>query len=422
MTIRMRSIVTAVLMLSFIILVNAGTLFHFCETFTFDRLATFTKQLREKPKRAADINPPLLDTPLKINPWQKLFDRVAALPLKRLAGKVESNLNLMVAENRWLIDIYGEVQKIQGKRMIYNDDTYICKTVSGNLNSGGERKKPDDVLQQEARVGFKNVIRWNQLLEKKQIPFLFVQTPSRLPPGTAEVLPGIYAYSNNSIDAQTSVMKDADVPVLDLRQNFLAAGTDWDNLFYRTDHHWRVESGFFATTAVIEQIKNVLNLPEDRIQFLTDLNHYEKVSEPQSFLGSIGTRTGETFSGLDDFVYYVPKFPTHFKRSSIKRAGEPKLFEGTFRECFVFPSHKKFFRYDDTYFGGNIGYQEIDNPEGSGNVLVIHNSMAQAVLPFLALHTKRLVCIDSRYSFTKTVDELLEAEQFDFVISINVGH
>ncbi|RXD25174.1 hypothetical protein EJB02_22500, partial [Acinetobacter baumannii] len=43
----------------------------------------------------------------------------------------------------------------------------------------------------------------------------------------------------------------------------------------------------------------------------TDLNQYEQISYPQSFLGSLGKRTGYGYAGMDDFIVIKPMFETN---------------------------------------------------------------------------------------------------------------
>jgi hypothetical protein len=120
------------------------------------------------------------------------------------------------------------------------------------------------------------------------------------------------------------------VAFLDFRADMTPA--DYENDFFKTDHHWNLEGAFRAfckLTAVLPDYGFSVD------PAWTDWDSYEKTVYEDSFLGSQGKRVGTLFAGLDDLTAIDPEFDTDFVFScpswGISRAG-------TMGESILFPS------------------------------------------------------------------------------------
>jgi len=71
--------------------------------------------------------------------------------------------------------------------------------------------------------------------------------------------------------------------VLDSRKFF----SNWraEEIFYRTDHHWRIEAAFHIAEAVLQRVGKRMVITEE----------FHTLSFPNSFLGSLGVKAGKYF-------------------------------------------------------------------------------------------------------------------------------
>ena len=69
------------------------------------------------------------------------------------------------------------------------------------------------------------------------------------------------------------------------------------------------------------------------------------------------------------------------------------------------------------FFGGNYGEMKIENCGGEGHLLVIKDSFANCLLPFLLPHYEKVTVIDPRF-FVGSVSEIIKKEGTDDVLVI----
>jgi hypothetical protein len=344
---------------------------------------------------------------------------LGAFPVRQYTAVIEDSINKYCTAEEPLVNLYGFLQKLQGKRLIgIGQYSYVCQSPANYLVYGGRKEQlPDAVIERRAKY----VIELNDYLKQRNIPLLFVPIPNKTHPRQTEVLPGLYNHSHEEQDRTLAFLRNHNVDCFDLRDDFLKSGKRWEDLYYRTGHHWTLETGIWVAALLLDRSKETLHLPQERFEFLTDMQNYKAIGNPDSLLGYLGTQTGAAYSGRDDLTYYVPKFPTRLTRNYVRTTGIPKHSEGTFEECLIFPTVTDRFRDDITYLNGNHAYQEILNPEGNGKVLVFMDSFSMVVVSFLSLHTERVVAIDPRYTTKSIYETLKEDGDFDMVICITSG-
>ncbi len=139
--------------------------------------------------------------------------------------------------------------------------------------------------------------------------FLFVMAPSQCY-APSEMLPAGYTENiNSNADLFLEILQQNNVPWLDLRQSMERDNISLTDAFFVTDHHWTVETGFWAYAELLRSLEDksmIPALPSD----LTDPDNFDFIRYEDCFLGSSGKRTGRFFAGVDDFTVIVPKFDT----------------------------------------------------------------------------------------------------------------
>ena len=205
---------------------------------------------------------------------------------------------------------------------------------------------------------------------------------------------------------------------VDLRPLFENNGI-YANWFFRTDHHWKPEAAFFAW----RELAGVL---EERYGFYTDpaltnLANWETRVLEGFFLGSQGKRVGSLYAGVDDFTIYTPRFDTDLTYSC-PSYGFTRT--GPFNQSVCFPervAEQNWFNGNPyTYYAGGdypmatiVNHNNQDGPR----VLLLRDSFACALTPFLALSCSELITVDLRY-YEGDVTELIRAEEPELVLTL----
>ena len=193
--------------------------------------------------------------------------------------------------------------------------------------------------------------------------------PRRIDARTA-VLPSIYDPSENAgvWQALHEALPDA------LTFPALNADAHW----YRTDHHWSTEGAYHAYCR-LGTVMGFTPYGEDA---------FTRVTVSESFLGTSDAAAGLPFITPDRITLYRYAGDTAF---TVKRDGKFAPFTG-------FYDTDRLLTRDQyaVFFGGNCGALKITNEEELPSLLVIKDSFANALLPFLSRHYN-VTAIDPRY-------------------------
>jgi len=163
------------------------------------------------------------------------------------------------------------------------------------------------------------------------------------------------------------------VETIDLLAALLAEESDIP-LFYRTDHHWTLTGAMIAYDALREAWQ------------LSEIDGpVEQLALPDGHYGSYFARAPNPFTRPDAFALAYPADVT------LSIAGEPmpNLYDAegidTMRNKYA------------ALLYGNHGIITLSGAAENGVLLVIKDSYANLLMPWLARHYRRVVAIDPRY-------------------------
>lgn len=241
----------------------------------------------------------------------------------------------------------------------------------------------------------------NHFLKSKQCKLLYVQLPWKTCKRDPKLPKGCPAdYANINADHFLKLIRRSGIATIDLRDEIHKADLDHYSLFFRTDHHWTPEAGFWAFQFLVEKLRIEYGFTIDPV--ITDTSMYDRGVYPNLFLGSWGKRTGKTYIGLDDFTVMKPKFRTDL---TVVSRVPFYTFRGTFEGCFLGEEFlEKCYYLNNTYgyYSHRIGHAianiKNNKPSNHHRVLLIHDSFSHVVLPLLALVCEELSVIDLRRS------------------------
>ena len=142
-------------------------------------------------------------------------------------------------------------------------------------------------------------------------------------------------------------------------------------------------------------------------------------------LGSYGADVGPLYDGADDFTVFSPREETGFVFEALKNDGTMIRKEGPFDGTLIDRSRhgpKRSFSSQEyyTYTGGNYGICTAVNMlnEGSEKVLLIRDTYACVLQPFMSMNYREVTAIDPRYYHGGTVKEYIEGHDPDAVILV----
>ena len=204
----------------------------------------------------------------------------------------------------------------------------------------------------------------------------------------AELLPSLYDNSENA--APWSLLQHSLPNAVTF--SMLTADAHW----YRTDHHWTTQ-GAYQAYRHLGQALGYAPLPEESFTA-------ETVST--TFYGTSHAAAGIPFIAPDTIQLYRYDGDAAY---TVKKDGEPASFTG-------FYDRERLNTHDGygVFFGGNCGTLEITDQTERPTLLVIKDSFANALLPFLARHF-HVIALDPRYEKANLATHAATADRILFL-------
>ena len=285
------------------------------------------------------------------------------------------------------VNLNGLYARITGRQEL-ND---VYRTKNGMITLLMEEQNMDPLG--------KNLIRFSESLTTLDIPFLYVQAPYKEDFEDTIFPNGIRCYGNENADALLAQLKTGDVATYDLRPHINATRDLIDAYYFRTDHHWNVDGAFLGFQHICQAVDEIL--PESLDLTYTDKSLWQRHTKEDWFLGSRGKRVGIYFSGVDDYSWLTPTFPTMIT-TSIESKGA--VFSGDFEAANLRPENVNVKDYFNTnvycnYIGGDYGMVRHRNPDAPNphKLLLIKDSYSLPIQAFLSTVFQQVEVIDPRY-------------------------
>lgn len=303
------------------------------------------------------------------------------------------------------VQLFGGVERLMGRRVVQDADQSLTVV---KLDSGALQFVDLTAGYVDASGPANALADFADRLSPRDIPLLYVNAPQKIQRGTSPLPDGVTEYGNQMGDVLVETLKNRGVETLDLRDSFDNTA-DYPAWFFRTDHHWKPAAAFYAYQTLAPVLEaHGIHTPARCL----DRESYDVKVYEDWFLGSQGKRVGSLYAGADDIEWWTPQesgsFTLDVAEYGIHRAG-------SWDEALLFPermAEKDWFDGNPytLYSGGDYPLATIvnrDNPAGADMVL-LRDSMACALTPFLAQSCRTLTTIDLRY-FTGNLEETIAA-------------
>ena len=162
----------------------------------------------------------------------------------------------------------------------------------------------DETLERNAA----SLANLNRLLSRTDTEFLVAIAPDTISKYDPQLPPGTEEYVNDNLDRLIPMIEEQGINVMDFREVIHEDGLDQYTLMYKTDHHWKTTTGFYAYGKLADWIEERTGVGVD--EEIRNIENYSITTYKNWHLGSRGERTGAMFAGIDDFDLILPEFET----------------------------------------------------------------------------------------------------------------
>lgn len=174
-----------------------------------------------------------------------------------------------------------------------------------------------------------------------------------------------------------------------------------DYIYYRTDHHWTSLGAYYAYCAAAKALGYTAY----------GLNEFNIESVSSDFHGTLYSKTLDSGVTADTIDYY------HLKN------GEPKVRmtadDGEAKTVYDSLYVRDFLKVKDKYSsftGSNVPYIDIETDVDNGkSLLLVKDSYAHSLVPFLAKHYSRITMVDLRYT-SGSLERFLDVNDYSQVL------
>jgi len=309
-----------------------------------------------------------------------------------LSGRFESKLEDYVND------------QFAGRNQLIRVKTAADKT-RGILVSNGVISCRDHYLMEELTVpDEENLKKTEQALKAFKKDYPAVKMYFLLAPNAANILtdklPATVTVSDQDqyMDNFFKTMKSSDITPVDVRET-LEKNSKTEQLYYRTDHHWTTDGAYFAFAAAAKKMGFENNIK------------YKSYVVKNDFRGTLSSTSGFT-NGRDDTIkIYLPGSRKNYNNSVI-------YFSDTKKKTTNFYEMENL-KIKDAYtvFGGsNHPYYTIETPTESEEILLLlKDSYANCMIPFLSQKYRKIIVVDPRYYFD-SIGRIMESEEVTQVL------
>ena len=170
-------------------------------------------------------------------------------------------------------------------------------------------------------------------------------------------------------------------------QSAIGAESGASQLYYRTDHHWTSEGAYIAYCQWAEETGLIPISPSE----------FQRNEVSKSFLGTTWSKAPDPLIEADTITCWTPLSQPQYSLAAWTDGNDPSVTEqrsSLYRKEAL--SQKDQYSF---FLGGNDPQLLIRTPVRNGKkLLLIKDSYANCMVPFLALHYEEILITDLRYS------------------------
>jgi hypothetical protein len=304
----------------------------------------------------------------------------------------------------------SKIENYASDQFIFRNGFIRLKTAAdtalGGLESNGVYRCRDNYLMEDITVPTKDVKESNTsalTAFKEANPDLKMYF--LLAPNAANILSDKLpvavstANQNRYMDDFFKTVESLGITPIDVRDTFKEAKKD-TQLYYRTDHHWTTDGAYLAFGQV------------DSVMELKNKVTYTDYAVKNDFRGTLASKSGFV-NGMDDAIkIYLPAEDSEGYENSVIYYSDTKEKTTQFYQVDSLDTKDAY-----TVFGGsNHPMYTVRTPlDTDRHLLLIKDSYANSMVPFLSQCFSEIVVVDPRY-FYDNIQDIISSESITDVL------
>lgn len=307
------------------------------------------------------------------------------------------------------VNLNGLMARILGQNYL----NIVIKLNNGHL-SHTEDIANDAVIRNAAEMA-----TLNNFLAERGIGFLYIPVPNKNTFYIDEFPDGYINGMRINREHMLKLMQEYGVKTFDLNAWFKAQSYTMDEVYFKTDDHWRPEVALPAAAAIMKFMVEEYGIQMDAT--LLDPKNYTVDIYKNFFLGnSYGKRVGTLYAGVDDFSLFRPSYENQIT------FGLPKyniLETGSIDETMLHTDYLKkrnLFGANpyDTYIGGQypLAYYQNKTAVNQMKVLLLGDSFGNMMEYFLSPQFSDVYSIDLRHYTSTSLAQYIDMVNPDLVL------
>ena len=343
-----------------------------------------------------------------------------ATDVENTIADIDTMVEDNVAARYELIETYGFVTKLLGKNEV-NGFEYV-RDKNGFLSLGNFW---NEIYQLDEKSLALETEEFYEYLQKLGTDMLVVAYPQKVSANWTDGYSGIpyddYSYETNQFMIQIRRYR---IPNIDLGLSFQKLDEDYEDLFFKTDHHWTSYGAFIGFKSIVEEIEKLgysIN-PEGKY---TDLENYTVVHYEDMMLGSSGRSVGLVYSGgPEDFDLYYYNDDSQYTYT----ANDSEVINGNIETAllnFSIPVEieenleniYELSLYDIYLRGMRSKMSVVNNSKDDGlKVLMITDSYSSPIATWLAPMCSQVDFMWAKQVTAETIKDAVDNNDYDLVI------
>lgn len=229
-----------------------------------------------------------------------------------------------------------------------------------------------------------------------------------------------YQDYNEFADELVRYFRYYNIDCIDFKQFYLEEKRQVQDIYYKTDHHWTVQSAFEGFQILTEHLNEEYG--EDLDLYYTNLDNYLLETHKEVFVGSQGRDAGINYVGLDDYTFIIPKFETYYDYTYQGTSGAWEHQEGRIDKTLItkgYLEHDDYYMRDmyNSYLNGICKYDYIENllNEEGLNVLFLRDSYASPLATFFSCYCSSIDMVWSARTESGVIEETVAGKEYDYI-------